>query len=238
MKNNQYIRQAQYKNGFIVPLLILIVAALAIGGGVYVYQKNKESTQDSPSIIASTTVTINSEVKTSTSTKSSIVNTLSVKATSTTQVNTGFLIPSATTPPQGFKLFTERVTDDGGYAVQYNIDDVGRLIINEHLNSNEYSNYKSLVTNMDKLSTIPNQDINRVQDVHFQGLSGVLYQDTSYGKNSFTLYLQDNDKYLRIDTNDGRQFHFTSATVIGILKTLIRKSTTDSMSNQQNYLME
>lgn len=41
MKNSQYVRQAQYKKGFVVPLLLAIIAVLVIGGGVYVYQSKK-----------------------------------------------------------------------------------------------------------------------------------------------------------------------------------------------------
>lgn len=41
MKNLQYIRQAQYKKGFVVPLLIVIIVLLVIGGGVYVYKNKK-----------------------------------------------------------------------------------------------------------------------------------------------------------------------------------------------------
>ena len=40
MKNNQYIRQAQYNKGFIVPLLIAVIALLLIGG-VYIYKNKK-----------------------------------------------------------------------------------------------------------------------------------------------------------------------------------------------------
>lgn len=47
MKNLQYVRQAQYKKGFIMPLLVAIIAVLVIGGGVYVY-KNKR--MEAPSV--------------------------------------------------------------------------------------------------------------------------------------------------------------------------------------------
>lgn len=41
MKNSQYVRQAQYKKGFVVPLLLAIIAVLIIGGGVYIYNNKK-----------------------------------------------------------------------------------------------------------------------------------------------------------------------------------------------------
>lgn len=41
MKNSQYIRRAQYEKGFIVPLLLVIIAVLVIGGGVYIYNNKK-----------------------------------------------------------------------------------------------------------------------------------------------------------------------------------------------------
>lgn len=41
MKNLQYIRRSQYEKGFVVPLLIAVIALLVIGGGVYVYENKK-----------------------------------------------------------------------------------------------------------------------------------------------------------------------------------------------------
>ena len=42
MEISHYIRQAQYKKGFITPLLLALIALLLIGGGVYVYIQNKQ----------------------------------------------------------------------------------------------------------------------------------------------------------------------------------------------------
>jgi hypothetical protein len=39
--NYHYIRQAQYKKGFIAPLILIIVAVLVLGGGAYVYTQQK-----------------------------------------------------------------------------------------------------------------------------------------------------------------------------------------------------
>lgn len=47
MKNSQYIRQAQYRKGFIVPLLAAI-ALLVIGGGVYFYSQKKSASMVLP----------------------------------------------------------------------------------------------------------------------------------------------------------------------------------------------
>ncbi|MBX4211125.1 hypothetical protein KW783_04120 [Candidatus Parcubacteria bacterium] len=41
MKNSKYIRQTQYKKGFIVPLIILIIAVLVGSGGYVAYKTNK-----------------------------------------------------------------------------------------------------------------------------------------------------------------------------------------------------
>ncbi|MDP2655831.1 MAG: hypothetical protein Q8P17_04955 [bacterium] len=41
MKQLQYIRQVQYKKGFVPPLLLALIALLIIGGGTYVYVQNK-----------------------------------------------------------------------------------------------------------------------------------------------------------------------------------------------------
>lgn len=38
---NKYVRQAQYKKGFIAPLLIAIITLLVIGSGVYIYNNKK-----------------------------------------------------------------------------------------------------------------------------------------------------------------------------------------------------
>jgi hypothetical protein len=43
MKISQYIRQAQYKKGFVSPLLLALIVLLLIGGGVYVYQQTKQA---------------------------------------------------------------------------------------------------------------------------------------------------------------------------------------------------
>lgn len=43
--NYHYIRQAQYKKGFISPLLLALIAVILIGGGAYVYvQATKQGT--------------------------------------------------------------------------------------------------------------------------------------------------------------------------------------------------
>jgi hypothetical protein len=66
--NTQYIRQAQYKKGFIVPLIIGIVAVLIIAGGAYyAYEKGKmaEVNQINDQFLASTTV--NNNISNSTS---------------------------------------------------------------------------------------------------------------------------------------------------------------------------
>ena len=56
MKNNQYIQQAQYKKGFIVPILIAIIALLVAGGGAYIYQNKKTEV---PAVVDTTTQQLN-----------------------------------------------------------------------------------------------------------------------------------------------------------------------------------
>lgn len=71
MKDLQYIRQAQYKKGFIVPLVLGIIAVLAVGGGMYVYKKKSET----PILPTNTEVQGTNQVQQQTNTKISLVNT-------------------------------------------------------------------------------------------------------------------------------------------------------------------
>lgn len=60
MNIEQYIRQAQYKKGFISPLLLALIAILLIGGGAYVYTQNKQVNQ--PPTATSTTQASDSQI--------------------------------------------------------------------------------------------------------------------------------------------------------------------------------
>jgi hypothetical protein len=76
MKNYKYVRQAQYERGFAPLLIILIIAALAIGGGVYYVKKNKTPTPAVSSNTQSSTTAITSDTSTTVNTKTNVkVNT-------------------------------------------------------------------------------------------------------------------------------------------------------------------
>jgi hypothetical protein len=83
MKNQQ--------KGFIVPLLVLIIAVLAIGGGAYVYTQNKEATQTPVSTTPTSTTTTSTH-----SPSASSSSTVKAKVNSTTPTPTNSVEPSLT----------------------------------------------------------------------------------------------------------------------------------------------
>lgn len=73
MKPPQYIRQAQYKKGFIAPLLLAFIALLLIGGGAYVYMQNKQESQFAGITQDTQTTSITENVDSQTKTYSTVV---------------------------------------------------------------------------------------------------------------------------------------------------------------------
>lgn len=74
MNTPHYIRQAQYKKGFIAPLLLALIALILIGGGTYVYsvQKNQENQPATGSVtLPQATSTMPTTKQTTTTTQTS-----------------------------------------------------------------------------------------------------------------------------------------------------------------------
>jgi hypothetical protein len=121
MKNIQYIRrirqahrnQAQYKKGFVVPLLVAVIAVLIIAGGAYLAYKNEkgqteQAEQTNNQFLASTT--LNTNVGTSGIQASSSVNTsTNIQSTISSQSNpsinvTANILPASTYGQNHFSI--------------------------------------------------------------------------------------------------------------------------------------
>lgn len=73
----------QTQRGFIFPLVVVIVAALAIGGGVY-YSKQKAAAPASPEVTTETTATTETETNTTATTETGAENNQTVTAGAST----------------------------------------------------------------------------------------------------------------------------------------------------------
>ncbi len=81
---NQYIRRAQYKKGFIVPLLLAVIALLVIGGGIYIYNNKKA---EAPTVVDTGVQQTNQvQQRTQTSANGQGGNQINIPSNSTTPV--------------------------------------------------------------------------------------------------------------------------------------------------------
>jgi hypothetical protein len=140
----------------------------------------------------------------------------------------GYLIPTTAAIPEGFQLVIQGPSADG-YALQYRTADkvgvntIATLFISERTGDEHY-NYDQSVRNHFRIpingaTTV----VEKIKDINYMGIQGVILHRVSYGRSSYELYLDDNGKLLRILTGDGIDYQFTPEKIEEILRGFVRQ---------------
>ncbi|MFY9287928.1 MAG: hypothetical protein WAO98_05445 [Alphaproteobacteria bacterium] len=135
------------------------------------------------------------------------------------------LFPTTATIPQGFKLLFSGPSN-GGYYLQYNggSDGLGRVMISEQLETKDYNyaktleNYNLSIKNQGAIKT------EKIKDINYQGMPGVLFHSVDTGRHSYRIFLKDNNKLFSFLVSDASDIKFTAEKAESLLNTFVRQA--------------
>jgi len=139
----------------------------------------------------------------------------------------GYLVPTPVSIPRGLSQI-ERLYppySDDGYVLEYRAaDNQGILAVSENLANPQWDANK-LIQGSEMLvqQSKKGRVTEKVRDITYKSAHGALFHAEYLGIRSYDLIMDDNNRVLRIQAQDGPDFYFTDDMVMGVLHGMVRQ---------------